>query len=369
MANVNEDLDLEEQLAILGVDLGNGATAAPSTVSTTVPVQNTVPTPQTPENPTNAGIVTNNVVPQPVIQEQVNAQAAAQVVQTTTTQVVPQPQVSNTVQKAVNTVAQNTVQTAKPAAKPATDNNEVVFIDLARAVNTQKTPWMRLKDNEWSRVLILDLQKVIPIKVHYIKGLGFVKCLSSYTPEGCLDQPSQCCRKIGHKGEMIPRLDEDGNEIKAKNRYLVPVIEYPVDKSNANKVVPGQTPVLKMWNMNAVEWGDLLTAVKGCAEDPDDLSTADLTTVDFLLHKDTTSRFKTISISTSPKCLRGNFEANIQAEIAKFNQEFYTTALKEARKVVSEETIVNNYAAQEQANSVVNSIIENNAMGNQDLDI
>lgn len=361
MAN-NQDLDLEEQLAILGVDLGGGVSANP--------VQTTIPQPQMAENPTNAGVVTNSVVNNNSGLSVSNSQLAseADVVQTTVTRAVPQPQVTNTVQQAVNTVAKTTVPPAKPATAPA-NNDEVVFIDLARAVNTQKTPWLKLKDNEWSRVLILDLKKAIPIKVHYIKGLGFVKCLSTYTPEGWLDQPALCCKKRGPTGELIPRLDEDGNEIKAKSRFLVPVIEYPVDKSNANKLVPGQTPVLKMWNMNVVEWGDLLNAVKACADDPDDLSTADLTNVDFLLNKDTSSRFKTINISASPKCLRGNFEANIQAEIAKFTQEFYTTALKESRKIASEETIANSYAAQEAVNNAVNSVIENQSMGNQDLDI
>ena len=352
------DLDLEQQLATLGVNLG-GITSA----------TNEIPLPKTPENPTNAGVVTNTVVPQPVhqvVQEQVNRQAQAQVVQQTTTN--PQAGVSYT-----------TVQ--QPASKPVAkaqpqQDEELVFIDLAHAVNTQKTPWLRLKDNEYSRVLFLGLDKILPQKMHYIKGLGWCKCLSTYNEDGWLETPAQCCKKLVNTPNgptLFPRLDEDGNELKAKSRFLIPVIEYPVDKTNANKVIPGQLPKLKMWNMNAVEWGELREGVQAISENPDDLSTADLTNVDFILHKDTTGRFKTISVKVTPKCLRENYADAINAEIAKADKEFYVTAVKEARKVVSEETMAQTLdsleATAEAVNNAVNQAIENNTMGNQMLDI
>jgi len=360
-----KDIDLEEQLAILGVDLGSGVAAKPeATVQTTGTA--TIPTPYTPENPTNVGVVTNNIVPEPiqqVVQKQVNEQAQAQVVQQTVTN----PQVG---------ISQSTTIPVAPkqvvSKQVAPQDDEVVFIDLAKAVYSQKTPWMRLKDNEWSRVLIVDLAKTQPMKLHYIKGLGWIKCLSKYTPEGWLDQPCHCCRKLVRTPNGLvweTRLDEDGNEIKAKNRYLVPVIEYPVDKNSGKKIVPGQLPQLKMWNMNAVEWGDLVKAVQAIADDPDDLYSADLTNVDFLLHKDPSSRFKTIDITAMPKSFRSDFEANIKDEIGKLNQEFFSVALKEARKVVSEETIINAYNNMEQTAQAVNTALDDMIQGSQDLSI
>lgn len=366
MEGNNEDLELEEQLAKLGVDLGNGAKVeAPKQVQQVVqPVQNSIPQPFTPENPTNVGVVTNSVTPvQQTIQEQANQQAQAQVVATTTT-------VGNPVQVSNNAVVPPVQPVQfKAVSAPTKPTNEPIFIDLARAVNTQKTPWLRLKDNEYSRVLFLDLHKIIPLKLHYLKGLGWFQCLSSYTPEGWLEQPAICCKKFGPNGEIIPRLDENGNELKAKNRYLIPVIEYPNDKSSANKLIPGQLPQLKMWNMNAVEWGDLRERVQVIAEDPDDLSTADMTGVDFILHKDTGGKYKTISVNMAPKCLRDSYADSINAEIAKATPEFYSTALKEARKIISEETINNAYATQEAVDAAVDQMMNNETYGNQQLNI
>jgi len=342
-----EDQELQEQLKLLGMDVGDIVGDVVTNVAS--------------ENIVNEAEVKASV-PNPAQQF-----AEAQVVQPTQTTVVSQP-VKTTV---INNSQPQPIVTSKQPVAPVADSDEIVFVDLARAVNTQKTPWLRLKDNERSRVLIPNLGKAIPMKVHYMKGLGYFKCLSSYTPEGWLDQPAECCRKRDLlTGTLVPRLDEDGNEIKAKNRYLLPVIEYPVDKSNHNSLVPGQVPQLKMWNMNAVEWNDLISAVQGCADNPDDLSTADLSNIDFALYKDTSSRFKTISISVTPKTFRPQFEAQIQAELAKLNDtEMYKDALKEARKVVPIEVILNNYANQEAMNAAVEDAMNNSTMGNQDLGI
>lgn len=348
MATEKSDLDLEEQLAILGVDLGGVVNEAPAPAvqvqSAPVQTKEEIPAPQE-EIVTSVKQAVNTVV--------ANEQVSAQVVQPT------------------QTVLQQTVEVTHQNVPPIPSNtsDEVVFIDLAKAVNTQKTPWLRLKDGERSRVLIPNLQKVIPIRVHYMKGLGFFKCLSSYTPEGWLDQPAECCCKRNEVGTMMPRLDEEGKEIKAKKRFLVPVIEYPVNKDNHNQLVPGQLPQLKMWNMNFVEWGDLLSAVQGCADNPDDLSTADISNIDFALYKDASSQFKTIKVTVTPKSFRTQFEPQIQAEISKMTSEFFKDSLKEARKILPIETIVNSYNAQEAMNAAVNSAIENPTMGNQGLDI
>lgn len=348
MATEKSDLDLEEQLAILGVDLGGVVNEAPAPVApvqpTPVPIKEEVSHSQE-EVVASVKQAVNTVI--------ANEQVSAQVVQPT--QTVPQTTVGVTHQNV-------------PPVQPNT-SDEVVFIDLAKAVNTQKTPWLRLKDGERSRILIPDLKKVVPIRVHYMKGLGFFKCLSSYTPEGWLDQPAECCCKRNEAGTMMPRLDENGKEIKSKRRYLVPIIEYPVNKENHNQLVPGQQPQLKMWNMNYVEWGDLLSAVQGCADNPDDLSTADISSIDFSLFKDASGQFSTIKVSVTPKTFRPQFEAQIQSELSKMTQDFFKDALKEARKILPIETIVNSYNAQEAINNAVDSAIENPMMGNQGLDI
>lgn len=407
MSNNNDDLELEEQLAMLGVDLGNGVNVkAPEPVQQVVkPTQNTIPQPFTPENPLNTGVVTNSVIPQPNLgvegvntdglnEEVVNSQESLYKVEMTQSAVKPQGvvqntenyaqrQVQNTLQQQVNQQAQAQVvhttttagnpisQPVQPVAPaPQKENNEVVFLDLARAVNSQKTPWLRLKDNEWSRVLFLGLDKIIPIKCHYIKGLGYVKCLSRVDDNGYSLLDGDCCSKYDPStGKRVQRIDDYGNSVKPKNRYLVPVIEYPVDKANANKLIPGQNPQIKMWNMNAVEWGDLVEGIQAIADDPDDLSTADLTNIDFLLHKDASGQFKTTSVKASPKCYRNDFAAVVQSEAAKFTKDFYMTALKESMKNVSPETIINAYDREEAENRMVNNMIQNNTMGNQDLDI
>lgn len=351
MSQSQEDLELQEQLAMLGMDVGDvlGDVAKETKVEMSVP------------NPA----------------QQV---AEAQVVQPTQTTIVSQPTQPISTTPMNNKVVENNIP-VKPVKEPATvtpehvapatQSDEIVFVDLARAVNTQKTPWLRLKDNERSRILIPDLRKAIPMKVHYLQGLGYFKCLSAYTPEGYLSSPAECCgKKDPITGKMVPRFDDNGNEIKAKNRYLLPVIEYPVDKNNHNSLIPGQVPQLKMWNMNAVEWNDLISAVQGCADNPEDLSTADLTNIDFALYKDTSSKFKTISISVTPKTFRPQFEAQIQAELVKLSDtEMYKDALKEARKILPIEVIVNNYNSQEALNNAVNDAIANSTMGNQDLGI
>lgn len=377
----NEDLELDEQLKILGVNLGEGISAAPSIEDDINEVVNVEPnsgevieTPVVPAQPVQAKIPTEvstvgtipapNVTPQPIVT------AAKSELETVVKEDLKQAAEEMAKKSVATSTPAPTVKVAPAKPAPAADNDELVFVDLAKAVNTQKTPWLRLKDNERSRILVPDLSKTINIKVHYLKGLGFVKCLSKYTPEGWIDVPAQCCKKYNPvTGEFGPRFDEDGKEIKAKNRYLLPVIEYPVGKDNHNSLIPGQMPQLKMWNLNVMEWNNLISAIQGCAENPQDLSTADLNSIDFALYKDAKTQFKTITISVTPKSFRPQFEPQIKAEIAKLTKEFFVDALKEARKVVSEETIVNNYNNQESINNAVNNAIEAQTMGGQDLDI
>ena len=373
MSNQNEmSADLAEQIAMLGVDVNE--------VVANTSKSEAVFTPYTPENPTNAGIVTNTIVSaqpiakpietvvrpietaetlrgevefgtitnqiaqpvQPVVQQQVNQQAAAQVVQPTTT----------------TTSYQNQV-TAQPALTitPKDDDDELVFVNLAQAVHTTKTPFLKLKDDEWTRIALLGLNYLIPLRLHYLEGIGWVKCCSKYDANGFLVEPALCCKKVVN-GKYIDRLGEDGKPIKAKQRFLLPVIEYPVDKTNGNKVIPGAAPQLKVWNLNYVEMDNLRKAVQGCADDPNDLDSVDLTAVDFKLNKEK-SGFKVISVSVAPTSLRAQFATQINEEASKLNNDFLKTARDESRKIVTEETIANMMDAKEELNAQVTAAIDN----------
>lgn len=373
MSNQNEmSADLAEQIAMLGVDVNDviANTSKPEVVAA----------PYTPENPTNVGVVTNTVTPvqpaakpietaetlrgevefgtitnqtiqpvQQVVQQQVNQQASAQVVQPTTT-VAPY----QTSTKPATAVA------------PKDDDDELVFVNLAQAVHTTQTPFLKLKDDEWTRIALVRLDYLIPMRLHYLEGIGWVKCCSKYDANGFMVEPALCCKKVVN-GTFVDRLGEDGKPVKAKQRFLLPVIEYPVDRTNGNKVIPGATPKLKVWNLNYVEMDNLRKAVQGCADDPNDLSSVDLSTIDFKLNKEK-SGFKVISVSVAPTSLRAQFAAEIDTEISKLNNDFLKTARDESRRIVSEETIANMMDSKEAINAQVNSVIENQAASNESID-
>lgn len=371
MSNQNEmSADLAEQIAMLGVDVNE--------VVTNTSKSEAVFTPYTPENPTNVGIVTNTIVStqpvakpietvvrpaetaetlkgevefgtitnqttqpiQQVVQQQINQQSSAQVVQPTTT-----------------TVSYQTVSKPATAVAPKDDDDELVFVNLAQAVHTTKTPFLKLKDDEWTRIALLGLNYLIPLRLHYLEGIGWVKCCSKYDDNGFLIEPALCCKKVVN-GKYVDRLGEDGKPIKAKQRFLLPVIEYPVDKTNGNKVIPGAVPQLKVWNLNYVEMDNLRKAVQGCADDPNDLDSVDLTAVDFKLNKEK-SGFKVISVSVAPTSLRAQFAAQINEEASKLNNDFLKTARDESRKIVTEETIANMMDAKEELNAQVTATIDN----------
>lgn len=204
------------------------------------------------------------------------------------------------------------------------------------------------------------------MRLHYLEGIGWVKCCSKYDANGFMVEPALCCKKVVN-GTFVDRLGEDGKPVKAKQRFLLPVIEYPVDRTNGNKVIPGDTPKLKVWNLNYVEMDNLRKAVQGCADDPNDLSSVDLSAIDFKLNKEK-SGFKVISVSVAPTSLRAQFATEIDAEISKLNNDFLKTARDESRRIVTEETIANMMDSKEAINAQVNSVIENQDASNESID-
>lgn len=314
------DQELEEQMKMLeGLSVGDTQpiSAAPvfgSTVETAETLRGEVPF--IPENPTNKGIVTNST--QQVvntIQNQVNMQAAAQVVQPTTTPI-------------NNYMVQQPVANTNQA--PAVDLNAApVFVNLAATTYQTKTDFLALKDGEKSRVTLANLN-FIRTHIHFIDGLGKIKCLSTFDENDRWPAfRAACCRFID---------DKTGKEVNPKNRLLVPVIEYPVSKTDGKTVIQGAQPKLKMWDMNYVEEKSLMEILENY-KTGEDWSSIDIGSFDIAISKSKAGEYSTIGLTPMPSW-RANFMAGINAELAKINQEFYNDAYKECARVVTEDKIV-----------------------------
>ena len=140
---MDENKELEEQMKMLeGMDLGEGLT-----------------TPFTPENPTNLGVVTNSTQPvQQVVQEQVNQQAQAQVVQTTsTTGFVPQQQIQNGPVQTVQAQPAGPAPVQQMTSQVADLNQQPVFVNLASSTYQTKTDFLTMKENEKTRVTLINM--------------------------------------------------------------------------------------------------------------------------------------------------------------------------------------------------------------------
>ena len=212
-----EDLDeLTRQLDMLN-DLPTEDELMKSLGNTTQPVG----VPQTPENPTNVGVVTNSVEPQQiptsgfaqvlpntvqqvpmqpqpqgvittttgtipqVMQEQVNAQAQAQAVVQTTT-VNPQP------------VQQSQIMTSQVTPQPVTnlslfdnDDEEPVFVNIGEVVQEIKVPFVDLKPGEATRVMLFT-KAMLTVYTHYIQGIGSIRCLSKRDERGYVVDKDPC---------------------------------------------------------------------------------------------------------------------------------------------------------------------------------
>lgn len=258
------------------------------------------------------------------MQKQVNDNATAQTVVTSTTVVAPvQP-----VQKVNNPVAApaQPVQTA-----PAMDLNQApVFVNLAASAYQTKTDFLSLKDGEKTKVTLANLN-FIRNHIHFIDGLGKIRCLSGYDENNRWPvNRAICCQFIDEK---------TGKQQNAKNRLLVPVIEYPVSKTDGKTVIQGAKPKLKMWDMNYVEEKQLMDILENY-KTGDDWSTIDISSFDLNLIKGKSGEFSTITLTPMPSW-RNNFLADINAELTKINQDFYNDAYKESARTVTEQSIHN----------------------------
>ena len=154
------DPELEKQMEMLeGLDLGMEE-----------PISQAAPQPATNEVANNTEV---SFVNQPV-QAQVSSvqqQAQAQVVQQT--QTVAQPVQAQP--------AQPVAQPAQPVqAQPQVNLNEApVFVNLGENTYKTKTDFLKLKENEATRVTLVNYN-ASGVHFHYETGLGYFKCLSPW---------------------------------------------------------------------------------------------------------------------------------------------------------------------------------------------
>lgn len=286
--------------------------------------------PQTPENPTNAGVVTNNIMPNtmqqvpmqpqperittttigtiPVQQAQANQQAKAQVVQQTTT--VP------------NTVQQMTSQVITPVENLSifdNEDDEPVFVNIGEVVQESKVPFVDLKPGETTRIMIFTKQ-MLTVHTHYIKDIGSIRCLSKRDERGYVVDKAPCC--------MFK--DDEGKEMYAKIRRILPVIEYPVSK-DGKSFIANAKPQLKFMviSLNDMKSLDAILSNEENAKAAMGF--------DFLVTIDKDDRWKTKVFSSTFNTIRGQFAEDIKAEISKCTKELMLEARDEKfRKVPAE---------------------------------
>ncbi len=332
--------ELEEQMKMLeGLDI-NDISMQPNqfpgvTQNMTIQTQ-----PYTPENPTNMNITTTSIIPNQVQQEQANQMAYAQVVQQSNTGFVPQQQV---VAGPVQTVPQSGPSQAAPEQDMM--NQAPVFVNIASSTYQTKTDFLTLKENEKTRVTLINMN-FMRNHIHYIDGIGTFRCMSDYDERNQWPTRRAICCKFPKKTD--PTKFEN-----AKNRLLVPVIEYPVMRTDGKTPIQGAKPKLKMWNMNYVEEQALYAILKDYSPVGDDYTKADLNTFDLALTKVPKGGFTTISLVAVPSW-KQSYMQDIQEELKKVNNEFYLTAFKESAKTIKEE-VVQNYLNQVQQEQMMMS--------------
>ena len=237
-------------------------------------------------------------------------------------------------------------------------DDEPVFVNLAKTGYQTQTEFLKLKEGEKTKVTLVSPTMFIRGRIHYIDGLGSIKCLSSYDSEtGFMTEKKCCC--------TFPKADGTGEE-RAKQRLLVPVIEYPVSKTDGKTIIQGQKPTLKMWNMNVLEERALKDILENYAESSDDYNTVDVRSFDLNLSKVKTNEFPTISL-VPVSSIRARFP-EIETIASGANTDFFKTAYKEFARSVSEETIQNILINKQQelnlANQLANQpVIDPNSLG------
>lgn len=308
------DLPTEDEIMS---SLGN--TVTQPTISQ--PTVQQVGVPQTPENPLNLGVVTNSVVQpiQSIMQEQVNQQAQAQVVQPTQTNGFTQPIVPT---QQPTTFTNTTALNQAPKTDLSlfdNDDEEPVFVNIGEAVQESKVPFVDLKPGEATRVMLFT-KAMLTVHTHYINGIGSIRCLSKRDERGYVIDKAPCC--------MFE--DEEGNEIYAKIRRILPVIEYPVSKDGKSLIANGK-PQLKFMVISLND----IKSLNAILLDEEKAQAA--MGFDFLVTIDKDDRFKTKVFSSTFNTIRAQWPNEIQEEIKKCTKDLMLEARDEKfRKVPAE---------------------------------
>ena len=283
------------------IPVNNVPTAQPVETADTllgnVPFGN-VTAPYTPENPTNAGIVTNSVL------QNANNFAAAQVVQPTTTV--------------------NPTQVVQQTAPVVADMNAApVFVNLGESTYETKTDFLKLKEGESTRVTLINYNAVA-VHEHFKEGLGFFKCKSVYEPGQRWPAVRAICCQQPNKNDPS-KLENAGYKI------LLPVIEYPVNRNDGKTLIPDGTPKLKVIKLSQQEYNQLEAIRNGYGED------TSIFDISISRKKDTNGYLK--YFLTPIPSWRAQFGKAIQEESLKLNNETYTTAMSESAKDISVEKL------------------------------
>ena len=329
--------DLEEQMKMLeglgevsvGVDLGAAPSQQVETNQTVPPV-----TPYTPENPTNLGVVTNAVTPNAI--NQVPTQPIPETAVTTTTAPAQSVQQAMQEQANANVMAQTVVQstTAIPqvnsTVKSAQDfsifdkDDEPVFATLGQDTTDERLPFINLKAGEATRIMIFTLD-MITVFTHFVDGLGYFRCKSK-RDNGFITLKCPCCEFT----------TDDGKPIYAKERKILPVIEYPVSK-DGKSLLAGKQPQLKFIVLSKRDMQSLNTILSPEVIQ-DQAKLQQILGMDFSVKIEEGDTYKTKLIASTFDTIRGQF-TNIQEEVSKYNRELLVQARDERFRDVPVESM------------------------------
>lgn len=306
MENDNSIEELERQMSMLEsipvmTEIPNVQTVTPE------PVQQTTVQQTTSVQPQNTNFVTSGFA-QPITTQ--NQQSTAQVVQSTTVSTKP---------KMEDILMSNTV-ISNDLTKFDTDF-DVDIIDITENVDESKIPFINLKPGESTRIMVFT-NKMASIYSHYIKNLGYLRCLSKRDGNNIIEK-APCCMFID---------ENKGYENHGTRRFIFPVIEYPVSK-DGKSLLAGKQPRLAFLNLTGQDRTSLMSVIGG-----DEEKTKAAMSMDLTVSIDASDTYKKKLFASTFNTFRNQY-TNINEEISKYNTEMLKQAVKESYKTVPAQTI------------------------------
>lgn len=308
---MNED-ELREQMNMLaglgemdmGPDLGV-TTATPATVTPAPETINQVPVQPVPETITNTtGVFTAEPMTTTIPQGPVQV-APAQPAAVPVTPAVP-----------ASTVPQNFA---------AFDDDEPVFATLGQDTADERLPFINLKAGESTKIMIFTLD-MITVFTHFVDGLGYFRCKSK-RDNGFITLKCPCCEFT----------TDDGKPIYAKERKILPVIEYPVAK-DGKSVLAGKQPQLKFIVLSKRDMQSLNTILSPEVIQ-DKAKLQQVLGMDFSVKIEEGDTYKTKLIASTFDTIRGLYADTISEEIAKYDRDLLVQARDERFRTVSVESM------------------------------